>query len=52
MRKWTEESARKVVLQSCGIEDKVIHLNPDSTRGLQACSAISYLCNHHGYKLV
>lgn len=52
MRKWTEESARKVVLQSCGIENKVIHRNPDSTRGLQACSAISYLCDHCGYSVI
>lgn len=52
MKKWTEESARKVVLQSCGIENKVIHRNPDSTRGLQACSAISYLCNHCGYSMI
>ena len=51
MRRWTEESALKVVLQSCTVDQKVIHLNPESTRGLSACSAISYLCNYCGYKL-
>lgn len=51
MRRWTENSALAVVKKTCTVSDKVIHLEKDSTRGLQSCSAISYLCNYCGYKL-
>lgn len=51
MRTWTENSALAVVNKTCTINNKVIHLEKDSTRGLQSCSAISYLCNHCGYKV-
>ena len=52
MRRWTENSALAVVNKTCTVSDKIIHLEKDSTRGLQSCSAISYLCNYCGYKLI
>lgn len=51
-RTWTEQSALRVVNETCNVSDKIIKLNEDSTRGLTSCSAISYLCNHCGYKLI
>lgn len=51
MRQWTENSALAFISKTCTVSDKVIHLEKDSTRGLRSCSAISYLCNHCGYKL-
>ena len=51
-RTWTEQSALRVVNETCTVSDKIIKLNEDSTRGLNACSAISYLCNYCGYKLI
>lgn len=51
MKHWTENSALDVVRRSCSVDGKIIKLEEESTRGLTACSAISYLCNYCGYKL-
>lgn len=52
MKRWTENSALDWARKTCTISDKIIKLNSESTRGLTSMSAISYLCNHCGYKLI
>ena len=49
--KWTEETALKRVQQYANITDKVIILECEVTPGTSTSGAISYLCNHCGYKL-
>lgn len=46
MKKWTEETAKRVAAQNIG-ESKVIFLDGKAT--LSVCSAFDFLVNHHGY---
>lgn len=52
MNGWTEESALDIVRKTCEVSNKVIKLGKGSTSTIHYCSAISYLVDYCGYKLI
>jgi len=47
MRKWTKETAERMLKDNLVPDNKTIYFNGDATLG--KCSAADYLTNHCGY---